>query len=255
MDNPLTKRGSDVYQPKQPVNLTYDAFGPPAGFLRGLFEYLYRADGLTLVPHIPPSVTELEQLDPVRFGKKKLLLSVVGNGAITAVRVNGRKWKSFDGTTVFLPYDKTPELARVEIFLGGRKPSPHKSAKASTAIESANQKAETSTSPVLDEKRIERIEWFYRQLASARLDGTYEAAHAKLILDCAQVVVTRQNLLNGGRIPRLPEPSQIAADKSYAETVTKLCNGLESVMQSYERSPDRTRRKIFQLWRETGKNL
>src|SRR5512137_657337 len=35
MDNPLVKFGSDVYQPGQPVNLTYDAFGPPAAFLRG----------------------------------------------------------------------------------------------------------------------------------------------------------------------------------------------------------------------------
>ena len=28
MDNPLTDFGNDVYQPKQPINITYDAFGP-----------------------------------------------------------------------------------------------------------------------------------------------------------------------------------------------------------------------------------
>ncbi len=84
LDNPLVKCGSEVYQPNQPVNLTYDAFGPPAAFLRGLFEYLYRADGLTLVPHIPPAIAELEQLDPVRFGAKQLLLSVAGRGPITS---------------------------------------------------------------------------------------------------------------------------------------------------------------------------
>ena len=41
MDNPLTDFGNDVYQPKQPINITYDAFGPPAALIRGLFEYLY----------------------------------------------------------------------------------------------------------------------------------------------------------------------------------------------------------------------
>ena len=96
MDNPLTKFGSDVYQPNQPINLCYDTFGPAAALMRGLFEYLYRADGLTLMPHIPPAITELEQLDPVRFGSKRIFLSTVGTGPITAVKVNGRKWKQFD---------------------------------------------------------------------------------------------------------------------------------------------------------------
>jgi len=122
MDNPLTKCGSDVYQPNQPINLCYDSFGPAAAFMRGLFEYLYRADGLTLVPHVPPGITELEQLDPVQFGSKRILLSAVGAGPITAVRINGRKWKQFDRATVFLPYTRTPELAKIQIILGEGKP-------------------------------------------------------------------------------------------------------------------------------------
>ena len=65
LDNPLTNFGSDVYQPKLPINITYDAFGPPAAFIRGLFEYLYRADSLTLMPHIPEAMDELEQLFPI----------------------------------------------------------------------------------------------------------------------------------------------------------------------------------------------
>jgi hypothetical protein len=121
LDNPLVKFGSDVYQPKEPINLTYDAFGPPAGFIRGLFEYLYRADGLTLIPHIPPTITELDQLDPIRFGTKKLYLSTLGSGPVTGVRVNGKAWQEFDGASVRLPYDRTPEEARVLILLGGAK--------------------------------------------------------------------------------------------------------------------------------------
>jgi len=255
MDNPLTKCGSDVYQPNQPVNLTYDAFGPPAAFLRGLFEYLYSADGLTLVPHVPPSITELEQLDPVRFGRKNIFLSVAGDGAITAVQVNGRNWKSFDSASVYLPYARMPELACVKVFRGGAKPSVRKSSRPSLAPTREDAQWREPASAARFDKSVERIREFHHRLATARLGETYEAAHAKLILDCAQVVAVRLKLLDAGKIHRLPEPSQIAADKSYVETVTKLCNGFESVLQSYERSSDRTRRRMFELWRETRNGL
>ena len=122
MDNPLVKFGSDVYQPGQPINLTYDAFGPPAAFVRGLFEYLYRADGLTLLPHIPPGITRLEQRFPIRFGTNQIFLATVGQGPITEVRLNGKAWKQFDSKSVFLPYDKIPNTAVLEIALGGAKP-------------------------------------------------------------------------------------------------------------------------------------
>jgi hypothetical protein len=248
LDNPLTKCGSDVYQPNQPINLTYDAFGPPAAFMRGLFEYLYRADGLTLVPHIPPSVTQLEQLDPVRFGKKKVFLSTCGSGAVTGVSVNGRPWKRFDRTSVFLAYDKTPETARVEIFLGGAKPSPRKLAGPPVARESAALTGKTSDRPVNSEKRIERVRQFHQRLVAAGLGDTYEAAHAQLVLDCAEVAATRRELLRSDKIRRLPEPSQSAADKSYDETVTKLCDGLASVLKPYEHSTNATHRSILELW-------
>jgi hypothetical protein len=248
MDNPLVKFGSDVYQPNQPVNLTYDAFGPPAAFLRGLFEYLYRADGLTLVPHIPPSVTELEQRDPVRFGKKTIFLSVLGSGEVTTVKVNGRKWKTFDGASVYLAYDKTPETARVEIFLGGTKPSARQLTKPAPVPESKDSKARTVASDARFEKRVERVREFHRRLVTEHLGETYEAAHARLVLDFAEVSAARRELLRADKLRRLPEPSQTAADKSYDETLVKLCDGLDSVLKSYERSPDPARKKMFQLW-------
>jgi len=121
MDNPLTKFGSDVYQPAQPYNVTYDAFAIPAALIRGLFEYLYRADGLTLIPHIPEGITEIQQLDPVRIGNKKLWLLAKGSGEITYVEINGEKWRSFDKTSVYLPYDKLPDNASIIILFGNTK--------------------------------------------------------------------------------------------------------------------------------------
>jgi hypothetical protein len=124
MDNPLVDFGNAVYQPAEPINLCYDSFGGPAAMVRGLFEYLYRADGLTLLPHIPPGITRLEQRFPIRFGDKRLYLATIGSGAVTGVTVNGKPWKSFDARSVFLPYDKTPDYAAIQVLLGGAKPTP-----------------------------------------------------------------------------------------------------------------------------------
>jgi hypothetical protein len=118
MDNPLVDFGNAVYQPGEPINLTYDAFGAPSGLIRGLFEYLYSAAGLRLVPHIPEGITRLEQRFPIRFGTKRLYLAVTGAGPIKSVRVNGKRWKSFDADSVFLPYKSTPELAAIQIVRG-----------------------------------------------------------------------------------------------------------------------------------------
>jgi hypothetical protein len=118
MDNPLVDFGNAVYQPREPINLTYDAFGAPAGLIRGLFEYLYSADGLRLVPHIPDRITRLEQRFPIRFGTKQLYLAVAGTGPIKSVRINGKRWKSFTADSVFLPYSAMPDLAAIQILRG-----------------------------------------------------------------------------------------------------------------------------------------
>jgi hypothetical protein len=134
MDNPLVDFGNAVYQPGEAVNLCYDSFGLSAAMMRGLFEYLYRADGLTLLPHIPPGITRLEQHFPVRFGEKRLYLSVTGSGPVTAVWVNDKPWKAFDDTSIRLPYDQTPAEAVIQIALGGAKPAPFVPRKADAAL-------------------------------------------------------------------------------------------------------------------------
>ena len=80
MDNPLTEFGNNVYQPKEPINLCYDTFGPAAGLVRGLFEYVYRADGLTLYPHVPGSITALETAVPDTLRRQGALSSDCGHG-------------------------------------------------------------------------------------------------------------------------------------------------------------------------------
>ena len=260
LDNPLTKCGSDVYQPNEPINLCYDSFGPAAALMRGLFEYLYRADGVTLVPHVPPGITELEQRDPVRFGSKRLLLSTVGTGPVTAVKVNGRKWKQFDAATVFLPYGKTPDVARVEIVLGNGSASSH--ARASSGISEsqgsqgrssvrAGSQPSTAGLDVL-EKRAARLLEFERRLAAKGMGSTCVAAHARLAADSVAAAGLRRRLVEAGSIKPLAPASEAAANRVYAESATRLCNGLETVLKGYEKAGDREQRKIWEVWQKTN---
>jgi len=244
MDNPLVEFGSKVYQPKEPINLCYDTFGPAAAMVRGLFEYLYRADGLTLVPHVPPGITRLDQRFPIRFGTKKLYISTLGGGSISAVWVNGEVWSRFDRTSVFLPYADTPDVAHVQIAFGDAvfdELGPY-----------SGHDGGTPTVP--DDPALARVHSFYMRLAESGLDDSYEAQHARLILDYAAVVSKRRKMLSKGAIKRLPEPSQSAADQSYADTVTKLREGLETVLQSYEGSTDPHKKRVHHLWRESLAN-
>ncbi|MHB8953662.1 MAG: LamG domain-containing protein [Pirellulaceae bacterium] len=122
LDNPLVDFGNAVYQPNEPINLCYDSLGAPAAMVRGLFEYVYRAEGLTLIPHIPPGITRLQQDFPVRLGSKRLYLATVGSGPITAVTLNGQPWSRFDPHTVDLVYDELPDESVIVMALGSAAP-------------------------------------------------------------------------------------------------------------------------------------
>jgi hypothetical protein len=246
LDNPLTKCGSDVYQPNQPVNLTYDAFGPPAAFVRGLFEYGYRADGLVLVPHIPPGITELRQQFPVRWGPKRLYLTTVGQGRVTGCWVNGKRGKRPDDPSVFLPYARTPFDAQVVIALGGARPS-----RELLRRHPERPRAPVDPAFVAPERRARarRLDGFLTRLTEAGLADTYAAAHARLALDCLNAAQQRAQRVAAGALAPLPEPSRKAADQLYADTFNKLCDGLDAVLERYALSADPTQRKMAGLYR------
>lgn len=241
MDNPLVDFGSNVYQPHEPINLCYDTFAPAAALIRGLFEYIYRADGLTLIPHIPPGITELEQHFPIRFGTKRLYPSVIGRGQITSVYVNGKAWKSSDFKSIFLPYDETPDTAYIIVCLGGAKPKSLESIPRN--MRPIEHPAFENEFPELDKCSKSMYE-LHNRLIEAGLGETYEAAHAQLALDYIATVYKRRKLQSEGKIQQLPEPSKAAADKGYIDTALKLCSGLENVIKSYRESHDPGKKRI-----------
>jgi hypothetical protein len=286
MDNPLVKFGSDVYQPNQPINLTYDAFGPPAAFIRGLFEYQYGAESLILYPHIPPSITRLEQRFPVRFGPKRIYLTTCGAGPITQVIVNGKKWSSFDRHSVTLPYSTLPNMARIELALGGAKPIAGRppnpklvppfvpaedelwqslhfpqvstNALSSTASAPPGVGKRSRMSPGAPEEvrlllaSAQRLSRFHNRLVETGLDRTYEDAHARLALECLAQTHIRLQKLKMGEIRALPEASEQAADQLYFATARKLTDGLIALLAGYANSPEAHQRRMAGLWQQSA---
>ena len=260
MDNPLVKFGSDVYQPNQPINLTYDAFGPPAAFIRGLFEYRYGANELTLFPHIPPGLTRVEQRFPIRFGTKRIYLSTVGSGPVTAVNVNGKRWASFDDQSIVLSYADLPAQASVEIALGTAKPIGFKIPKDEARLpdipardpywlDSPGITPSTNSTLLATGRHLRR---FYESLVAHGFADSYEAAHARLALQCLATAHERALLISEGKLRPLPAPSsEAAADRLYFDTARKLSDGLSQVLLKYEESPDTRKQTIATLWKQT----
>jgi hypothetical protein len=256
-DNPLVDFGAKVYQPKEPINCTYDTWGAPAGLIRGLFEYLYDSQGLKLLPHIPPTVTELDQRFPIRLGAKRIYLIAVGKGPVTSVLVNGKTWNRFDAESIFLPYEGTPDVATVQILLGGAK-----------AIETQIPKPSDAKAPSLGDPfwnlsglvayravdpLLPRVGAFYARLLEAGLGETYEAQHAKLVVDYVTVVHEREKVKTEGKLPKLPETSQAAADRSYVEAAERLAQGLDKILNSYEQSGALEKKRFVEVWKSTDK--
>jgi hypothetical protein len=232
MDNPLTKFGSDVYQPAQPYNVTYDAFAIPAALIRGLFEYLYRADGLTLIPHIPEGITEFQQLFPIRFGHKKLWMSAKGSGEITGVEINGKNWKSFDKYSVLLPYEQLPDMAVVNILFGNAK-ADYPAAVSSpdrTSVTLGFLQSVSDTSAGFAELKMRMIRQFekYNRLQDAGKGNTYEAAYARLAFEAFAAVFQRRKMLDEGKMQPLSGSSADAVDRLYLKTAETLCTGIEN---------------------------
>lgn len=279
MDNPLVKFGGDVYQPGLPINLTYDAFGPPAAFVRGLFEYLYRADGLTLLPHIPPVLARLEQRFPVRYGTKRLVLATVGSGPVTSVTINGKPWKQFDSQSVILPYGQTPQHAAIEIALGGARLVGFHPTRASpllppvppndalwlrlSATNGVGQGAALKHG--LDDPRAsllapgivslladcERLRAFHRLLDAKGMADCYEAAHARLAIEALAVAHQRLSLLEQGKLRPLANPvSEAAADQLYFDTARKLADGLIKALADDEKSSDPHAKLVAEFWKQ-----
>jgi hypothetical protein len=97
-------------------------------------------------------------------------------------------------------------------------------------------------------ERTGRFRKLIKGLNAAGLSDSYEAAHARLVLTYYAATHQRLRLLAEGRLKPLPGDSQYAADKSYFQTTARLCEGLENVLNSYAKSADPHKQRVYAVW-------
>ena len=262
LDNNLTNFGSEPYQPKLPINCVYDAWGAPGGFLRGLFEYDYLADGLTIYPHIPDGIKKMEQSFPIYFGEKRIYFRTSGTGPVNSVVVDGKNFTDFDAKSIRLKPDPTPGVLIVSIGLGDEKAYADSNIAVPKTTKTSNYPDEEVAlllpdyqpkSGILPTRlMLQKLENFADRLSGNGFQESYELSHARLVLESAQVIRRRTALKLSGNQILLPEASQIAADQLYLDTLTKLYAGLSRQLEKNLGSEKAQDRQIAELWREIG---
>lgn len=213
LDNPLVEFGAAPYQPNQPINTVYDSFGIPAAMVRGLFEYVYSADSLTLIPHLPPGVDELVQRFPIRFGNKQIRIETAGTGPLTAVLVNGRPHAAFDAGSVRLDHATLPDEAQVVLCFGGAAPP------------GPRRPPLVMTADLPDPPDLADAAARLREFAGGATGPA--ADQARLALDWI-AACARHDQLAWRHLPEpLPEASREAAEALFRDTAARLIAGLD----------------------------
>lgn len=266
MDAPLPGFGSEVWFKDKKINIVYDCLGISNAFIRGLFEYIYTADGLTLIPHIPGGITELEQLDPVRFGEKRVYIRTIGNGRISSVKMNNEDWKDFNESMVFLPYEKTPcdayvcivfENASIDkdfryIYKAYGEESNHETGWefiAENPAHTGKQENDKTAELLKLYNRGARLALLYEAFSREKRLDCYEIAHVKLAVDCVDMVYKRSKLIGEGKIRLLDgEKAQNAADEKYIHTAEAMCNGIERILDACKVSEEPYKLRLYRLW-------
>lgn len=264
LDNPLKCFGACEYQPDLPINIVYDSWGAPGGFLRGLFEYEYKSDGLILYPHIPDGISSLSQEFPVFYGRKKIYISTHGTGRITLVNRNNKPLRSFTEKSISLNPDETPGDIYLSIGLGGSPPlaSPNAPVKPAPLtipdnesfwnIDALREKGDSLQTPAGKIKALKQIAAFYRALQKEGLEESYAGKHAELILKGINSIYERRRLKDEKTLALLKPESQLAADQLYIEAVVNQSDGLIRYLEDarFKGSPEE--RKISNLWKQSN---
>jgi hypothetical protein len=234
MDAPLTDFGNDVWFKDRLTNLCYDTLGIPAATVRGLFEYVYKADSLILYPHIPPSIAEYSQKVPIRFGEKRLTISVRNGGpTIESVKVNGITRMVDAPDHIILPYSALPKNARIDIVTKGTISS-------GTDGEGEQGRPEPVDGAQLPEslqKPYEALSGMQNRLSKAS-DADYEKAFLTEALRAFEAYRTRGAMVT----PQFTPEKRAAVMKMYEDAALNMYKGFDGLMKRYSTGDEREKR-------------
>ena len=237
MDAPLKDFGAKVWFDDRLTNLCWDALGIPAATARGLFEYVYKADSLTLFPHVPPGIAEYSQKEPVRFGEKRITVSLKNGGpAVKSLKVNGSAWKVDAVDRVVLPFEKLPKNARVEIVTAGGWPSEE-----IRAVAEANASGEAAVAEEVELPAGLRSPFESLSEVRRKLRAGYERDYADEALRAFQAYRTRASRDASGWYSDLTPDKRAAVMKMYEDAAMNMFKGFDGLMKRYASGTDRER--------------
>ena len=248
LDAPLINFGADPWNDTA-TSLCYDSLAVPAGLARGVFEYVYTADSVALYPHLPPTVTHYVQKQPVRFGTKRLALTVVnGGGAVKDLRVNGEEWPIAAADHVVLPFEKLPAKAEVVITMGGAaRPFDEDAAGTGTAVW-AKVTAPEGDYPQEVQAHHTRLTALLQKW-NAPKGMEYELAHIHAILE-ADEAARQRNARNkaGGYDAALTEAKRNGIYAQMVSAAATLATGFDKLMTQYATSDQPERKALAELY-------
>jgi len=224
MDNPLVDFGNAPLSTQTACQHRVRHVGHPGRADSGLFEYLYGSDGLTLLPHIPPGITELRQLDPIRSETKSCI-------CLPWERVGqrgDRQQQAMEGLQGGVCASTLQWYTRHcrDYHRVGRRPIRRSLAGlVSSPREVTDEKLDSDLAGLA--RRLRNLEAWRKQLAQIGRGEEYEAAHARVIEEMITAAQKRRMMQATGKLARLPDASQTAADQSYIDAITKLSDGLK----------------------------
>lgn len=253
LDAPLKEFGKTPWFDDKPTNICYDAFGIPAATVRGLFEYLYKADRLVLYPHIPPAIKSYKQLEPVRFGEKQVFLSVKNGGPkILSVRVNGKPVNLESSDCVDLLYNSLPDKADVEIAMSGGWPKEAVQAKSDIASVDLSRVRSVSELPNKLKPQYQALCAMKDKLGTVNCSD-YERAFLSEAMRAFEVCKERMDIQYSGVYPELTRKKQIAILKMYEDSALAMYNGFDGLMKRYAASNDLSQKELANAWGQVNR--
>ncbi len=244
MDAPLKDFGKTSWFDDKLTNLCYDALGVPAATVRGLFEYIYRADGLILYPHIPPSIQEYSQKEPIRLGEKQITITVKNGGPrIASLKVNGQNWKVEAADHVVLPYADLPKNARVKLVMAGGWP-----ADAACATETASLTADIPRGTVHELpgalSKAHAVLAGMQERIGKEPGAEYERAFLTEALRAFEAYRERSARDAAGMYSKMKPEKRAAILKMYEGAALNLYKGFDSLMKRYAAGDDPREKRI-----------
>ena len=89
-------------------------------------------------------------------------------------------------------------------------------------------------------------------LKSQGLADTYIAGHAKTAVNFTAAMYDRYQKTQAGVVFQPNRSRLAAADMAFVRFAGKLCKGLISQVEEYQRSNEDSKKKIYELWQKSG---